>query len=225
MHVENIILHLVIQNKHTQFHTLEPTETPEWTRQRWCSKRLSHCCCVGSLWQSWLLPHKVNLSHNNKIHNTIKYTKFNTTGREGTRYYGIFDVDATWVSQPGMCSSMPATWDDHVVRLQNSSSDKAEIAIEKKHCANIHLLSGAGFAASYGSWRVLYCQRHSSTVYLAGPYQCWQTPPNFIVNGCRMYAGDLLLLISVAYFEVQYNFKLKWEIGRQGDRFCFCGYT
>jgi len=37
----------------------------------------------------------VQISHNNKIHNTIKYTKYNTPGREGTRYYGIFGVDAT----------------------------------------------------------------------------------------------------------------------------------
>jgi hypothetical protein len=31
------------------------------------------------------LPHKVQLSHRNKIHGIIKYVKFNTPGRESTK--------------------------------------------------------------------------------------------------------------------------------------------
>ena len=45
-----------------------------------------------------------------------------------------FGVAATCVPQPGTCSYMPATGDDHVVRLQISSPGKAEIAIVLKHC-------------------------------------------------------------------------------------------
>jgi len=41
-----------------------------------------------------------------------------------------FGVAATCVLQPVTCSSMPATGDDHVVRLQISSPGKGEIAIQ-----------------------------------------------------------------------------------------------
>jgi len=39
-------------------------------------------------------------------------------------------IAATCVPQPGTCSAMPATGDDHVVRLQISSLGKAETAIQ-----------------------------------------------------------------------------------------------
>ena len=41
-----------------------------------------------------------------------------------------FEVAATCVPQPGTCCSMPATGDNHVVRLQIISTGKAEIAIQ-----------------------------------------------------------------------------------------------
>ena len=40
-----------------------------------------------------------------------------------------FGVAATCVPQLGTCSSMPATGDDHVVRLHISSPGRAEVAV------------------------------------------------------------------------------------------------
>jgi len=92
---------IIIQNKHTQCHTLAATERPERTRQHWCSTGLHHCCSVDAFRLSQFLPHKVQLSHNNRNHNTIKYKKYNTPGREGTKYYGIF-----W----GSCNLCNTAW-------------------------------------------------------------------------------------------------------------------
>jgi hypothetical protein len=40
-----------------------------------------------------------------------------------------FGVAATCVPQPGTCSSMPATGDDRVVRIQINSPGKAELVV------------------------------------------------------------------------------------------------
>jgi hypothetical protein len=40
-----------------------------------------------------------------------------------------FGVAAICVPQPGACSSMPATGDDHVVGLEINSPGEAEIAV------------------------------------------------------------------------------------------------
>ena len=56
-----------------------------------------------------------------------------------------FRVAVTCVPQPGTCSAMPATRDDHVVRLQISSLGKAEIAIQCWNCVRTHLLIDTGF--------------------------------------------------------------------------------
>jgi hypothetical protein len=41
-----------------------------------------------------------------------------------------FGVAAACVPQPGTCSSMPATGDDHVVRLQISSPSNIETVVK-----------------------------------------------------------------------------------------------
>jgi len=124
-----------------------------------------------------------------------------------------FGVAATCVPQPGTCSSMPATGDDHVVRLQISSPSKAEIAIVLKHCVNIHVWRGAGFDCQI---RKLGGVMPPETQFNWGlgwtisvladtlkPHSRWMQ------NVCR----GPVLLISVENFEMQCNFKLKCEIG------------
>ena len=64
-------------------------------------QRLASLIFVGSFRQSQFLPHKMQLSHNNKIHDKIKYMIYNTPGREGTKYYVIF-----W----GSCHLSPTPW-------------------------------------------------------------------------------------------------------------------
>jgi len=104
---------------------------------------------------------------------------------------------------------MPATGDDHVVRLQISSPGKAEIAIVLKHCVNIHLLSGATFDCQL--WKLESVMPPETqfnwelgwTISVLAdtlkPHSRWMQ------NVCR----GTVLLISVANFEVQCNFKLQ----------------
>jgi len=56
--------------------------------------------------------------------------KYNTPGMRAQNIMVHFGIAATCVPQRGTCSSMPATGDDHVVRLQISCPSKAEIAIQ-----------------------------------------------------------------------------------------------
>jgi len=200
------------------------TETPERTRQHWCIKCLPHCCCFGSFWQARFLPDKVQLSHNKKILYTITYTKYNTTGREGTIYYGIFWGSCNLSTTDWhMCITLTATWDDILVRLQNRSSGKAEIAIVLKHCANIHLLSGAGFDCQWRNLDSVILHETQFNCGLGWTITVLADTPKPHSRWTQIVFRGPVLLISVAYFEMQYNFKLKWEIGKQGERFCFCG--
>ena len=59
--------------------------------------------------------------------------KYNTPGRDSTKYYGTFWGSCNLVPQPGTCSSMPATGDDHVVRLHIGSPGRAETEVR---CGN-----------------------------------------------------------------------------------------
>jgi hypothetical protein len=63
---------------------------------------------------------------------TTQLSTQNTTTLEARAQHIMahFGVAATCVPQLALCISMPATGDDHVVRMQNSSSVKAEIAIQ-----------------------------------------------------------------------------------------------
>ena len=56
--------------------------------------------------------------------------KYNTPGMRTQNIMAHFGIAATCVPQRGTCSSMPATGDDHVVRIQISCPAKAEIAIQ-----------------------------------------------------------------------------------------------
>jgi hypothetical protein len=56
--------------------------------------------------------------------------KYNTPGREGKNIIAHFGVAATCLPWPGTSSCMPATGDDHVVRLQINFPGKAEIAVK-----------------------------------------------------------------------------------------------
>jgi len=51
----------------------------------------------------------VQLSHNNKIHNTITYTNTTLLEERAQDIMAYFEVAATGVPQPGTSSSMPAT--------------------------------------------------------------------------------------------------------------------
>ena len=120
--------------------------------------------------QAIIVPATQGTAIPQKQNSQTQWSTWNTTLLE-ERAQNImvhFRVAVTCVPQPGTCSAMPATGDDHVVRLQISSLGKAEIAIQCWNSVWTHLLIDAGFD-SYGSRRVLCRQRHSSTGDLAVP--------------------------------------------------------
>ena len=155
---------------------------------------------------------------------TTQWSTWNTTLLEKRAQNIIvhFGVAATCVPQPGTCSSIPATGDDHVVRLQISSPGKAKIAIQCWNTVWTHLLVDAGFDCQL---RKLESVMPPETQFKWGlgwtisvPADTLKPHSRWMQNECR----GPVSLISVGNFEVQCNFKLKWEIGEQWDRFCFC---
>jgi mannose-1-phosphate guanylyltransferase len=72
----------------------------------------------------------VQLSHINKIHNTIKYMNAALLEERAQNTMVHFGVAATCVPQPGSSSCMSATRDDHVVKLQINFAGNVEIAVK-----------------------------------------------------------------------------------------------
>jgi len=189
---------IIIQNKDAQFHTLEATEPGSTDAAKVCHTAVllvlsgSHISC------------QTRCSYPTTTKFTTQSNTWNTTPLEETaqNIMAHLRIAATCVPQPGTCSAMPATGDDHVVRLQISSLGKAEIAIQCQNTVWTHLLVGAGF---YCQLQKLESVMPPETQFNWGlgwtisvPADTLKLHSRWMQNECR----GLVLLISVGNFEM-----------------------